>query len=188
MKKIILSIFALTTLAVNSQDVTGFSKGDIALTAGFNYGTNTAGATKTTNIGISPWGMYMIQNNWGIRGGIDYTSTKTEVGGVSTDVNQFGLNAGARYFFTPANRSSFFLDGGARASFPTGVTNFGFNFNPGVNYFIHKNWAVGAHFDLVNLGVVAPSGGDANINFNINPVTNLGALKFTLMYVFKSKK
>jgi len=185
MKKIILSIFALGALAVNAQEVTGFSKGNIALTTGFNYGSTTTGTTKTTDIGFTPMGMYMIQNNWGIRGGLSFTSKKVETGGVSTKTDVFGLNAGARYFFTPSNRLSFYLDGGVDASFPTNVTNFGVNFNPGVNYFIHKNWAVGANFNLMRFDVSAPSGGDANVNFNINPVTNLGGLNFTLMYVIK---
>lgn len=183
MKKILISIFTLGTLALSAQDGMGFSKGDIALTSGLSYGSNSAlGDTiKTTTFSISPEVMFMNTANWGFRGGFSYNSTSRDTVSSST----FGLGAGARYFFTPANRLSFYLDGGVSANFPKNETNVAFNFNPGVNYFIHKNWAFGANFNLASLTFNSPSGESSNINFNVNPVTTLGAINFTLMYVFQ---
>ncbi len=192
MKKIILSIFALATLAVNAQEVSGIAKGNVALTAGLGFDnyTKTAGlvTTKHTDISFSPAVIYMIQNNWGIRGGFSYLNQKTEVAGVSASNSLFGFDAGARYFFTPANRLSFYLDGGISGNFPTGVTNIGVNFNPGFHYFIHNNWSLGANLNLLSLNVSAPTGGDATTQFRVNPITNITDFKFTLMYVIKSKK
>jgi len=187
MKKILLSIFALGTLAMNAQDVTGFSKGNIALTTGFGFGTSSTAVSKTTTINFDPSMMYMTTANWGIRGGINFMNVNTEnkISNVSVSNSQFGFSGGARYFFTPTNRLSFFMDGGANTSFPTNLTQIGFNLSPGVNYFIHKNWAMGAMFNLANLNISAPTGGDATVNFAIDPVTNLGGLNFTLMYVIK---
>ena len=194
MKKIILSIFALGTLAMSAQDVTGFSKGNIALTTGLGY-TNTPGGadTSTSTFSISPSLMYMTTANWGIMGGIEFNSRSVNPGGglASTSRSNFGLTGGARYFFTPANRLSFYLGAGASARFgenlTTGAkaTTIDLEFRPGVNYFIHKNWAMGANFNLAKFTITTPDGGDATTDFNVNNATNLGGLNFTLMYVIK---
>lgn len=193
MKKIILSIFALGTLAMNAQDVTGFSKGNIALTTGLGFSNTPVTGGKNSGFSISPSVMYMTNSNWGIMGGIDFNSSSFSPtgGGASISRSNFGLGAGARYFFTPANRLSFYLGGGASANFGENLasgaksTTFGLEFRPGVNYFIHKNWAMGANFNLATLNVTTPDGGDATTNFNVNNATNLGGLNFTLMYVIK---
>lgn len=193
MKKIILSIFALGTLAMNAQDVTGFSKGNIALTTGLGFSSTPVTGGKTSGFSISPSAMYMTNANWGIMGGIEFNSLSLTPtgGGASTSRSNFGLNAGARYFFTPANRLSFYLGGGAYGRFGESLTtaakstSFGLEFRPGVNYFIHKNWAMGANFNLATFDVTTPDGGEASTNFNVNNMTNLGGLNFTLMYVIK---
>lgn len=182
----------LVVASVSAQEITGVAKGNIALTAGLGFDnyTKVAGlvTTKHTDIFFSPSAMYMIQDKWGIRGGISYVNQKTETAGVSASTSLFGFDAGARYFFTPANRLSFYLDGGINGSFPTGVTNIGVNFNPGFHYFIHNNWSLGANLNLLSLNISAPSGGDATTMFRVNPVTNITDFRFTLMYVIKPKK
>ena len=188
MKKIILSIFALGTLAMNAQDVTGLSKGNIALTTGLGYSSEKVTGGTNSTFSISPSVVYMIQNNWGIRGGVDFSSTSP---GVGTSTSNFGISAGARYFFTPANRLSFYLDGGTSyLNQETGgkATNIGLNFRPGVNYFIHNNWSMGANFNLASLGFYTPDGGETKTSLSIDPKTTLGGLEFTLMYVIKPKK
>jgi hypothetical protein len=207
MKKIILSIFALGTLAMNAQDVTGFSKGNIALTTGLGYGTSTVGTAKLTNFSISPEVMYMMQNNWGLSGMIGFNSTSSNApGAVST--SDFGIGAGLKHFFTPANRLSFYLGGDAMAMFGDGAANGAkgtqimLNFRPGVNYFIHKNWTVGANLNLVSLSVTSPEVGDAETSLTVNPNSSfgptsssaasaggeaslLGGINFKLSYVIK---
>jgi hypothetical protein len=192
MKKIMLSIFALGTLAINAQDVTGFSKGNVALTTGLAISNSPVTGGTTSGFSISPSLMYMTNANWGIMGGFQFNSaSNTPTGGTSVSRSNFGLGAGARYFFTPANRLSFYLGGGASATFGEDLTSgakstmFGLNFQPGVNYFVHKNWAMGANFNLANFSVNTPDGGDASTSFNVNPNTGLGGLNFTLMYVVK---
>lgn len=187
MKKIILSLFVAGTLSISAQDVTGFSKGNIGIMAGVNYESMTDNAgTKHNEFSIMPEAMFMTTANWGIRGGINYSSHKeTTAAGLETSTSTFGFGAGARYFFTPSNRLSFFLDGGINGSFPTGMTNIGLNFNPGVNYFIHKNWAFSANFNLASFTIKSPTVGDAATTFAINPSTNLGGLNFGIMYVIK---
>jgi|JI9StandDraft_1071089.scaffolds.fasta_scaffold604770_1 hypothetical protein len=191
MKKIILSIFALGTLAMNAQDVTGFSKGNIALTTGLGYGSETVGAAKVTNFNISPEVMYMMQNNWGLSGMIGFNSRSSEVAGVSTSTSDFGIGAGLKHFFTPANRLSFYLGGDAMAMFGDGAANgakgtkFTLNFRPGLNYFIHKNWALGADLNLASLTVTSPEVGDAKTTFGVNNFTPITAFNFKLSYVIK---
>jgi hypothetical protein len=192
MKKIILSIFALGTLAMNAQDVTGFSKGNIALTTGLGYSSQTVTGGKQSNFNISPEVMYMMQNNWGLSGMINYNSRSfTPTGGTSTSTSDFGIGAGLKHFFTPSNRLSFYLGGDAMIMFGDGAaagakgTQFGLNFRPGVNYFIHNNWAFGADFNLANLTVTSPEVGDGRTSFGVNNFTNFSGLNFKLSYVIK---
>ena len=95
MKKIILSIFALGTLAMNAQDGS-FSKGNVALSG--EVGNLT---TKILDANVSPSMMYFVTDNIALRGGLTFGNSETTVAGVSTgESSAFGVNFGANYYFS----------------------------------------------------------------------------------------
>jgi len=192
MKKIILSLFVAGALSMNAQDAVGYSKGNIALTTGLGYNTNTlSSGTKVTGFNFTPEVMYMLKSNWGLSGMINYSSTKNELAGVSTTASDFGIGAGIKHFFTPANALSFYLGGNAMVNFGDAAaggvkgTQFSLGFNPGFTYFIHKNWTLGADLNLASLKINAPETGDGSTNFAVNNFTSITAFNFKLAYVIK---
>jgi hypothetical protein len=150
MKKIILSIFALGTLAMNAQDGS-FAKGNVALSG--EVGNLT---TKILDANVSPSMMYFVSDNIALRGGLTFGNSETTVAGVSTgESSNFGVNFGANYYFSKSRFTPFI---GASVDFGSGSTkasatapeaktsNMGLNVFPGVNAFLTKRLAMNASF------------------------------------------
>jgi outer membrane protein len=149
MKKIILSIFALGTLAMNAQEGS-FAKGNVALNG--EVGNLTS---KILDAKVSPSLMYFVTDNIALRGGLNFGTQSGTVAGVSTgESSGFGINLGANYYFTKSRFTPFI---GAGVEFGSGTTknasgaenktsNIGVNVFPGVNAFLSKRFAINASF------------------------------------------
>ena len=152
MKKIILSIFALGTLAMNAQDGS-FSKGNVALSG--EVGNLT---TKILDANVSPSMMYFVSDNIALRGGLTFGNSSKTVGGVTTtESSDFGVNFGANYYFSKSRFTPFI---GASLGFGSGsdkiiggvnagevkISTMGLNVFPGVNAFLTKRFAMNACF------------------------------------------
>lgn len=150
MKKIILSIFALGTLAMNAQDGS-FAKGNVALSG--EVGKLT---TKILDANVSPSMMYFVSDNIALRGGLTFGNSETTVAGVSTGQSSaFGVNFGANYYFSKSRFTPFvgaslgFSSGStkANATAPEAKTStMGLSIFPGVNAFLTKRLAMNASF------------------------------------------
>lgn len=199
MKKIILSLLVAGSLSLNAQDL-GFSKGNIAVsgTLGYNSSESAAGA-KTSTFSISPSGMYMVNSNWGIMGMINYTSTDNSTIGVAggNKTTGFAFGAGANYYFMKGAFSPFVGFGGAigfpssSVTSPLGVvttapttTSISFNVTPGINYFVHKNWALSASIGLLNYTTTSVSGAPTSSSgFGLG--LDFSKVGFGVSYIFK---
>jgi hypothetical protein len=181
MKKIMLSIFALGTLAINAQDVTGFSKGNVALN-----GEVRNLSTKILDANVSPSLMYFVADNIALKGGLSFGNQSGTNAGVSTgESSEFGINFGANYYFTKGAFSPFI---GANVEFGSGSTksaganptetkmsSVGVNLAPGVNAFLSKRFAINATFG--NLGYSSETNTSAT---NVETVTNDFGLDFNM--------
>jgi hypothetical protein len=146
MKKIILSIFALGTLAMNAQDGS-FSKGNVALSG--EVGNLT---TKILDANVSPSMMYFVSDNIALRGGLTFGSSDTTLAGASTGKSSgFGVNFGANYYFsksrfTPFVGASVGFSSDSKGIAETKTSTMGVNVFPGVNAFLTKRLAMNASF------------------------------------------
>ena len=150
MKKIILTVAAVFALSfANAQDKKesseGFAKGDLYLSGTFNFSSDKSSAeVKTDNLTLSPSLGYFLTENIALVGGLDYTSNKVD----DAKTSGFGLNAGVKYFWTPA--SKFSLSIGGKLSYMTTkddatdikVNIIGLNVPVGFNYFVSDSFAI----------------------------------------------
>lgn len=150
MKKIILSIFALGTLAMNAQDGS-FAKGNVALSG--EVGNLT---TKILDAKVSPSMMYFVTDNIALRGGLSFGSTSKDSAAISKgETSNFGVNFGANYYFTKSRFTPFI---GASVGFSSGskkaaatapeekTSTMELSVFPGVNAFLTKRLAINASF------------------------------------------
>ena len=184
MKKIILSIFALGTLAMNAQDGS-FSKGNVALSG--EVGNLT---TKILDANVSPSMMYFVSDNIALRGGLTFGNSSKTVGGVTTtESSDFGVNFGANYYFSKSRFTPFI---GASLGFGSGsdkiiggvnagevkISTMGLNVFPGVNAFLTKRLAMNASFGSLGYSTrtdtdkfnVETKTSDVGFDFNLNTV------------------
>jgi hypothetical protein len=182
MKKIILSIFALGTLAMNAQDGS-FSKGNVALSG--EVGNLT---TKILDANVSPSMMYFVTDNIALRGGLTFGSSSKDSAAISKgETSNFGVNFGANYYFSKSRFTPFI---GASVGFSSGskkesatapeakTSNMALNVFPGVNAFLTKRLAINASFGSLGYSTetetsttnVETKTSNFGFNFNLNTV------------------
>ncbi len=148
MKKIIFTVAALCAISfANAQDKTesseGFAKGDMYFSGTAAFSSEKEGDIKSDDLTLSPSVGYFLTEKIALVGGLDYTSTKVD----DAKTSGFGLNAGVKYFWTPA--SKFSLSIGGQLSYMTEkddadikVNTIGLNVPVGLNYFVSDRFAI----------------------------------------------
>ncbi len=215
MKKIILSVVAVMAFGfANAQDKkeggAGLAKGDLVMTGtvGFASVSNADGIkdAKASTFTLSPGAGYMMSDNLMLRAGLDVTSGTLNSGAPGADdakTSGFGVNLGATYFFTPADKFSLGL--GGRFSYAsqsqdffvdeeTGevvaldedlkVNTISFEVPLSLHYFVSDNWAITSEFAGVGFesSKADVEGAEAQTTIGVN--LDMSALKFGVLYKF----
>lgn len=135
--KIPYLILILTILVTSSHaQVTGFQKNDFTIGGNFGVGTFKDGNTKTTpyEVGLS-FGLFIKQHS---RLALSFGTSS-----ISDLTDNFSIEGGYRYYFTPAKRFSLFgqmVVGYAEGESPDNKSNTVYSrISPGLSYFIRKN-------------------------------------------------
>ena len=162
MKKIILTVAAICAFGfANAQDKKesseGFAKGDLYLSGTFNFSSEKTGDFKTDSFTVAPGLGYFISDNLAIEGSLGFTSGKDVVdlfndGDLYEVKNSgFGINAGVKYFWTPASKFSLSVGGNiSYASVKSEVDGLGestskiigVNIPVGLHYFVSDSFAI----------------------------------------------
>lgn len=198
MKKVLLSAFAVMAFgAVSAQETTtegGFSQGDIFISGSVGYGSDKTGDAKETTFNVSPKAGYFVTNNIAVGLSVAYTNTKDDTDGSEVTTNSFGVGAFGRYYFTPANKFSFF--GQLGVGYQTDKTEVegvdgefktnGFNVGvaPGVSYFLSKNIALEATFGILGYNTSKPDADGAESTDSFNIGLDMSDINFGIVYKF----
>ena len=202
MKKIILTVAAVFALTfANAQDKKestggpGFANGDLYLTGTANFSSDKTGDKKDDGFTLSPGVGYFIADNIAIEGMLSYKSTTENTGlAGAKDVknNGFGLAAGAKYFWTPAN--AFSLSVGARLSYMSTKTDdgtaapdvtkkeIGFAIPLGLNYFVSNDFALTAEWGGLGYTSNDNGGNSAKKTNNLSLGLDMSTISFGLLY------
>lgn len=211
MKKSLLSLFAVATLALSAQaqdsNSFGFSKGDFLVEGNLKLSSENdkEEELKTTNFNFSPKGGYFFTDKFaaGIELGVGTNKTDNYNTNVINKANSFNVGVFARYYF---------LELGQRFKI-YGEADFGFHNTKytidypryeeeakykgiytgaglGLNYFVSKSFAI--NFALSNVISYSTSKGDwngakatNNFDANINVFNNFfETAQFGLTYKF----
>jgi hypothetical protein len=212
MKKIILTVAAVFALTfANAQDKkeggAGLASGDIVLSADANYTSISTGDAKGSTFGLAPGVGYMMSDNLMLLGSIGISSGTADTAGEDLKLNGLGLNAGVRYFFTPADKFSFSIGGQLGYSSVSSnldyfdVTNSGapvllsdsvktttisLNVPLGLHYFMNDNFAITATWGGLGYST-SKDDDDSNANGKESTNTlglnlNMSAINFGLIY------
>lgn len=167
MKKVLLSVAAVFAFGfANAQDSNagsaGLSKGDLYLSGTLNFSSEKTGDLKSDTFTVAPGLGYMLTENIAFEGSLGYVSGTSNqfAGGNFVEVKNsgFGINAGVKYFWTPASNFSLSLGGNiSYASVKTEVDAFGTDYTSKV---IGVNAPVGLHYFVSdNIALTSTWGG-----------------------------
>ncbi|RAR51029.1 outer membrane beta-barrel protein [Flavobacterium lacus] len=200
MKKIILTVAAVFAISfVNAQegsDNQGFAKGDLYMSGSVGINSTKMGDIKSDGYTFSPGVGYFVTENIALEGSISLTkqTVGVEVEGETFDIESTGLAfaVGGKYFFTPADKFSFFAGLGVgygvneigEGEETVDLKTFSVALAPGVNYFFNSHFAAQA-----SIGVLGYSsskfdfeGAEAMNTFNLS--LDLTNVNFSLIYKF----
>ncbi len=196
MKKIILTVASVFALSfANAQDKKegseGFASGDLYLSGTANFSSQKTGDSKLDGYSLSPSLGYFLSENIALEGGLSITSAKDDDGaGDELKANGFGLNAGVKYFWTPA--SKFSLSVGANISytstkfddgfFDVTTKEIGLNIPLGMNYFVSNNFALTAKWGGLGYSSNDNGGNGADKTTGLNLGLDLSTINFGLIY------
>jgi hypothetical protein len=207
MKKIILSVVAVMAFGfANAQDKggAGLAKGNLVLTGDFNYESETTGDVKASGLTVAPGVGYMMSDKLMLVGSLGITSGTASSGVAGADdakVSGFGLNAGVRYFFTPAD--SFSLSLGGVLGYGTTTSNFGtdpatgesvifaedlkttttsLTVPVGLHYFMSNNFAISATWGGLGYSSSKPDFDGADATNSLSLGLNMSSISFGLLY------
>lgn len=159
MKKFLLAFIAIFAFATaQAQEAKpGFSKNDLFVTGSFSY------ADSTEDFNFSATANTFVTSNISV--GAGYTRTQTG------DLKTNDINVNVRNYYTAANQFSLFGELRAAKNID-GNPNFNLQVNPGINYFISKNFSLETKLGLVDYNTESGNftfGTDlANIAFGLN--------------------
>ncbi len=196
MKKVLLSAVALLAFGfANAQEEEkgngGFAKSDLYLSGSVGFSNTKMGDAKADSYSFSPAVGYFLTDNIALEAGLMVNKMTMEFEGEELEATGFGGSLGAKYYFTPADKFSFFV--GAGAGYMTqkigdedtvDFNTFSFAIAPGVNYFFSNNFAVQA-----NIGVL----GYSSSKFDVEGAESMDTfalgldatnLNFALIYKF----
>ena len=208
MKKIILTAAAVFALSfANAQDKkeggAGLASGNIVLTADANYTNMSQGDVKGSVIGLAPGIGYMMSDKLMLVGSIGISSGTASSGVAGADdakISGLGLNAGVKYFFTPADKFSLSLGGQlgyGSISSNVGVDAAGdpvvladavktstisLNVPLGLHYFMNDNFAISATWGGLNYSSAKEDTDGAEAKNTLGLNLNMSTINFGLVY------
>ena len=202
MKKIILTMAAVFAVSfTKAQDKKegseGFGKGDLYLSGTFNFSNSKTGDFKTDSFTVAPGIGYFLTENLAIEGSLGFTSGKDVVdlfgdGDLYEVKNSgFGVNAGVKYFWTPANKFSLSVGGNiSYASVKSEVSGLGestskiigVNVPVGLNYFVSDSFAITSTWGGFGYSSNDNGGDGAEKTNTFNFGLDLSDISFGLLY------
>lgn len=202
MKKIILTVAAVFALTfANAQDKKegseGFAKGDLYLTGTANFSSEKTGDFKTDSFTVAPGLGYFITENLALEGSLGFTSGKDSVdlfndGDIyEVKTSGFGINAGVKYFWTPASKFSLSIGGNiSYASIKTDVDGLGdstskvigVNVPLGLHYFVSNDFAITSSWGGFGYSSNDNGGDGAEKTTGFNLGLDLSTISFGLIY------
>ncbi len=198
------AVFAVSF--ANAQDKkeggAGLASGDIILTADANYTSTSQDDVKSSVFGLAPGVGYMMSDKLMLIGSVGISSGTVSAPGMEdVKISGLGLNAGVRYFFTPADKFS--LSVGGQLGYASLSSNFGgvdefgdpviysedvktstisLNVPLGLHYFMNDNFAITATWG--GLGYSSEKedtdGAEAKNTFDLD--LSMSAINFGLIY------
>ena len=164
MKKIILlvavALFALTT---NAQDKDQGFKGAWWGLGTVNYSSDDA--TDTTSFLILPAVGTFIAPTVTVGAAVGYLSTKT---GEADATNITIFKPLVRKYWGASDKFFIFAEASVPMLFNKNFNQYGFQIEPGIDYFIGGKWTVEAKFGRIGYTLLNPDGGDSVNSFDIN--------------------
>jgi outer membrane protein len=202
MKKIILTVAAVFALTfANAQDKKegseGFGKGDLYLSGTFNFSNSKTGDLKTDSFTVAPGLGYFITENLAVEGSLAFTSGKDVVdlfndGDLYEVKNSgFGINAGLKYFWTPASKFSLSIGGNVSyASIKSEVDGLGestskiigLNVPVGLHYFVSDSFAITSTWGGFGYSSNDNGGDGAEKTTGFNLGLDMSTINFGLIY------
>ncbi|MFN3753567.1 outer membrane beta-barrel protein [Flavobacterium sp.] len=201
MKKIILTVAAVFAFGfANAQDKKegseGFSKGDLYLSGTFNFASEKTGDFKTDQFTIAPGLGYFLSENLAIEGSLAYLSGKDVVDvtgdGDFFEVKNsgFGINAGVKYFWTPASKFSLSVGGNiSYVSVKSEIEGFdstskiiGVNVPVGLHYFVSNSFAITSSWGGFGYSSNDNGGDGAEKTTGFNLGLDMSTINFGLIY------
>lgn len=202
MKKIILTLAAVCAVSfANAQDKKesseGFGKGDLYLSGTANFSSSKTGDFKSDSFTVAPGLGYFLTENLAIEGSIGFTSGTDNVdffndGDIyEVKTSGLGINAGVRYFWTPASKFSLSVGGNiSYASIKTDVDGvgdstskvIGVNVPVGLNYFVSNNFALTATWGGLGYSSNDNGGDGADKTNGFDLGLDMSSINFGLIY------
>ncbi|HRN92814.1 MAG TPA: outer membrane beta-barrel protein [Ferruginibacter sp.] len=187
MKKLLLMLPILAITGIASAQTEGFSKGSIFASGnvGFSSQKEPAGTDddKTTSFTFNPRIGYFITSNIALGVNLGISSSKFTDNDSEDKYTMTTFGAFGRYYFTPANKFSMFLNLGfdyqssknvfKQDGVPDDVESkengFGIGLAPGFNYFISKRLALESSIGILGFSSMKPDvdGAKATTNFSL---------------------
>jgi outer membrane protein len=205
MKKLILcaavAVFALTSVNAQEENATtdgtgGFAKGDVAITGGFGFGTESTGDMKVNTFTFMPTAGFFVTNNIAVGVNAAISTGKEEDNDFEATLNTLKVGAFGQYYFTPSNQFSFLVTVGAGFTswkYEEEVPNFssetksdGFyaGVTPGINYFVSDHFAIQAHVGVLGYETTKPDADGADSTDSFDFGVNFKDISFCLVYKF----
>lgn len=196
MKKVLFSAVALLAFGfANAQEKSngGFSKGDVFASGAVGFGSSKTGDAKSSSFTFAPAVGYFVTENIAAGARLGFGSASEDNGTGEDKMSSFGLEAFARYYYTPASQFSVYgelaIGMGSEKVEPAGVgetksKTFGVNAGVGVSYFLNSNFAIEAGWAGLgyNTNDNGGNGAEKTNDFGLN--VDLSSVNFGLVYKF----
>jgi len=199
MKKVlIIAAIAGTALTTNAQ----FTKGDKFTSTSFSYSSKTKGDFTSSSFNLAPSVGYFVSNNWslvlefGIGSNLTDSSTGIDdLGNALPDVkfvdkSSFSFGAHANYFFTPAEKFSFFANIGIdylsennKIAKET-TSGFGLSVVPSLSYFLNDRLAMQASYGSLGYHTMKSDAANAKAENNLGLNFDMSSIGFGMTYKF----
>jgi len=198
MKKLILTLAAVFAFGfANAQEAKesseGFSKGDVFVTGGIGFGSETEGDFKESGFEFSPAVGFFVTEKIALGARINLTSGKFEEPLEEDEkFNSFQAEVFGRYYWTPASKFSIFGElavGFGSNKFEQGPAEFtentfGVNAGVGVNYFLSSNWSIEAGWAGLGFNSNDNGGNGVESTDTFGLAIDLSSINFGLNYKF----
>ncbi len=194
MKKLLVLGAVALFGAMNAQETSeGFVKGNTFITGTVGVTSTKTGDFKESGFTISPSVGHFVSENIAVGARLGFNNVTEDDGEDKVKTNTFSAGLFGRYYWMPASKFSIFAELGvdyANASVDNGVTDklkangFGFEFAPGINYFLNNHFALEAKWGVLGYNTVKPDVDGAKATNNFNFGVNLSDINLGLVYKF----